>query len=149
MAEMDPAAWGHLTSALQDGQAELHAADRNDTWNVTARFFPRTGHFSASNRNGQPSLPHASYPSDLVSGPQACVILDDVAIGHSDVVVILSMVPYLRAGHEASPEAVARVLLREAHRVVALGLWVDQPTHKLLKLWKDTNPQGAHQVVAE
>ena len=97
VAEVDAAAWGHLTSALQDGQAELHAADLNDAWNVTARFVPRTGRFSASNRDGQPSLPHACYPSDLISGPQARVILDDVAIGHGDVIVILSMVPYLRA----------------------------------------------------
>ena len=128
-------------SALQDGQAERHAADRNDAWNVTARFFPRTGRFSASNRDGQPSLPHAAYPSDLVSGPQARVILTDVASGHGDVVVILSMVPYLRAGHEASPEAVARVLLNEAHRVITLGLWVGEATRKLLKLWEDTSPQ--------
>ena len=149
VAEVDAAAWGHLTSAIQDGQAELHAADLNDAWNVTARFFPRTGRFSASNCDGQPSLSHDSYPSDLILGSQARVILDNVAIGHGDVVVILSMVPYLRAGHAASPEAVARVLLNEAHRLVTLGLWVGEATRKLLKLWEDTTQQRAHQVAAE
>lgn len=131
---VDATAWAVLTSALQEGQAELDAADPDDVWNVTARFFPRTGQFSASNREGQPSMSHECFPSDIVKPPHAGGILETVAMGHGDVVVIVSMVPYLRAGHEASPHALAKALLEEAQRVVDLGLWVGEPSQNLLKL---------------
>lgn len=61
-------------------------------------------------------------------------------MGHGEVVVLLSMVPYLRAGYEASPEAVASALLNEAWRVVSLGLWVGEATHTLVKLCRNTSP---------
>ncbi|MFC4637841.1 hypothetical protein [Deinococcus hohokamensis] len=141
IAEVDAAAWGHLTSAFEDGQAELNAADPNDVWNVTARFVPRTGQFGASNREGQPSLSHDCFPSDIIKPPHPGGILEAVAMGHGDVVVIVSMVLYLRAGHETSLEALARTLLREAQRVVDLGLRVDETTHKLLEHWRDTHPE--------
>lgn len=146
IAEVDADAWGHLTSALEDGQAELHAAEPNDAWNVIARFYPRTGRFGASNLEGQPRLPHDGLPSDLVSAPHARGILDDAAMGHGEVVVILSMVPYLRAGYEASPEAVAKALLNEAWRVVNLGLWVGEATRRLLTLCHDTSSSGRPKV---
>ena len=133
---VDATAWAVLTSALQDGQAELDAADPNDAWNVTARFLPRTGQFSSSNKEGQPSLPQSCFPSDIVTPPHAHNILENVAMGHGEVIVLVSMVPYLRAGHEATPHALARTLLGEAQRVVDLGLWVSEPSQKLLKLWR-------------
>lgn len=123
-----------LTSALEDGQAEIDAADRNDPWNVTARFWPRTGQFSASDLNGQPSMRHDCFPSDLIRGHHAAAYLEDVVMGHGDVVAMISLVPYLRAGHDPSVAALAGALLDEAQRMVDLGLWIGESTEQMLLL---------------
>lgn len=57
-------------------------------------------------------------------------------MGHGEVVVMVSMVPYLRAGHEASSHALSQTLQEETQRVIDLGLWAGEPSQKLLKLWQ-------------
>ncbi|GGM53390.1 hypothetical protein GCM10008956_31730 [Deinococcus arenae] len=96
---VDATAWVVLASALQEGQAELDAADSNDVGNVTVSFFSRTGEFIARDRDGWHSLDHDCCPGDIVR----CGLLATVAVGHGEVVVMVSVVPYLRAGMRLYP----------------------------------------------
>lgn len=55
-----------------------------------------------------------------------------VNMGHATVVVLISLVPYIRAGRELSVHALANALLQEVDRVIKLGLPVHEDVEVLL-----------------
>ena len=121
-----------LTVALQQGVAECEAMDRNEMWNVTARFWLTSCSFGASDWEGRPELGQECYPSNLVLDGDIGGILSMVRSGHACVVVLVSLVPYIRLGHELSVHALASELLKEAERVINLGFPVNANIYAVL-----------------
>lgn len=128
-----PEAVETLTLALQHGLVEYEAANRNEVWNVTARLWPTSGQFTRSDREGRPGFGQDCYASSLLVSGDRSGILRMVELGNAHVVVLISLVPYLRAGHELSVHALADVLLEEAERVINLDLPAADNIHVLLR----------------
>ncbi|MBZ9712500.1 hypothetical protein [Deinococcus multiflagellatus] len=131
--EVSPDAVKTLADALRDGLEEFEAADPNDMWNVTARFWPTTCRFTRSDREGLPGVGQDCFRSELIRPDDRGEILRMVNMGHASVVVLISLVPYLRAGHEPSVHALATALLGEADRVIHLGLPAHEGLYALLQ----------------
>lgn len=131
-----------LTVALQQGIAEYVAMDRNEMWNVTARFWLTSCGFGASDREGRPELGQDCYTSNLVLAGDGSGILSMVRSGHACVVVLVSLVPYIRSGHELSVHALASALLEEAERVINLGFLVNANIYTLLSANHKSLPKG-------
>lgn len=129
---VQPEAVETLTAALHQGVAEAEAADPNDLWNVTARFWPTSGRFTRSDREGHPSLEQECFLSELIIEGDRGGILRMKSLGHADVVVLIPLVPYIRAGSELSAHALASALLDETERVVRLGLQAGDDARVLL-----------------
>jgi hypothetical protein len=137
-----PEAQKTLMSALQEGLAEYDQADRNDVWNVNACFWPQTGGFTFSSRDGSRSPSQSgTYSSHLLRPGDSSGILREVGLGHAYVVVMISMTPYVRAGHELSVHALIDALLTETQRVVELGLPISETTADLLSVWSPVQKQ--------
>lgn len=130
---VDPKAAETLLAALHHGLEEFEAADRNEMWNVTARFWPATCSFTGSDREGQPGFGQACFPSEMILPDDREGVLRMVNMGHADVVVLISLVPYIRARQEPSVHALATALLDEAERAIKLGLPAHENVEVLLR----------------
>ncbi|WP_145999504.1 hypothetical protein [Deinococcus sp. UR1] len=132
LEKVDPEAAEALRAALYHGLEEFEAADRNDIWNVTARFWPAACRFTGSDREGRPGFGQTCLPSEMILPDDRGGVLRMVNMGHATVVVLISLVPYIRAGQELSVHALANALLQEVERVIKLGVPVHEDVEVLL-----------------